>query len=287
MNEESADVKIRKNRRRIFDAETFVQFNQAQVFVGRSVIEENRSLALKNFATAAQGNRELLLSTVADVLRNRQVMVDMLSPATPEEERFKSSMANTVKIEELQKQAEFNKSMLEINQLMVDVNKLLIEINAKTKETNEGLLEHLDGLSTVNAKWLDGELEANMRASSATENEQRITSNAAAAQEVSETANSNREKITSLYQRAAENRSTILKTAIDLKGTKVGYDSETQINTFITDNVITFYKVLEDTIKLDLDKSNAYTVVMIQNGKSTQIVVNGGGDSTIKITQGD
>jgi len=26
---------------------------------------------------------------------------------------------------------------------------------------------------------------------------------------------------------------------------------------------------------------------MIQNGKSTQIIVNGGGDSTIKITQGD
>ena len=47
MNEESAEVKIKKNRRRIFDAETFVQFNQAQVFVGRSVIEENRSLALK------------------------------------------------------------------------------------------------------------------------------------------------------------------------------------------------------------------------------------------------
>jgi len=81
--------------------------------------------------------------------------------------------------------------------------------------------------------------------------------------------------------------STILKTAIDLKGTKVGYDSETQINTFLTDNVITFYKALEDTIKLELDKSNAYTIIMIQNGKSTQIIVNGGGDSTITITQGD
>src|SRR5210317_1106174 len=81
--------------------------------------------------------------------------------------------------------------------------------------------------------------------------------------------------------------STILKTDIDLKGTQVGYDSETQINTFMTDNVITFYKVLEDTIKLDLDKANAYTVVMIQNGKSTQVVVNGGGNSSITITQGD
>jgi hypothetical protein len=81
--------------------------------------------------------------------------------------------------------------------------------------------------------------------------------------------------------------STLLKSDIDLKGTKIGYDSETQINTFMTDNVITFYKALEDTIKLDLDKTNAYTVVMIQNGKSTQIVVNGGGNSSITITQGD
>ena len=78
---------------------------------------------------------------------------------------------------------------------------------------------------------------------------------------------------------------TLLKTDIDLKGTEVGYDSETQINTFLTDNIITFYKTLEDTVRLDLDKQNAYTVILIQNGKSTQIIVNGGGDSTIKITQ--
>ena len=81
--------------------------------------------------------------------------------------------------------------------------------------------------------------------------------------------------------------STILKTDIDLKGTQVGFDSNTQINTFLADNLITFYKSLEDTVRLDLDRSNAYTVIMIQNGKSTQVIVNGGGDSTIKITQGD
>ena len=84
-----------------------------------------------------------------------------------------------------------------------------------------------------------------------------------------------------------EQTETLLKTDIDLKGTQIGYDSNTQINTFMTDSVITFYKQLEDTIQLDLNKANAYTVVMIQNGKSTQILVNGGGDSTITITQGD
>ena len=210
MNEESAEVKIKKNRRRIFDAETFVQFNQGQVFVGRSVIEENRALALKSFASDAQGNRELLLKTVGDVLRNRQVMVDMLDPATPEEERFKSSMANKVKIEELGKQAEFNRSMLEINQLMVDVNKLLIEINMRTKETNEGLVEYLDDLSSLNAQWLDGELDSAMKATTSADNDNRISENTAMSTEVSEAAQKNRETITALYERATQNRQTIL-----------------------------------------------------------------------------
>jgi len=84
-----------------------------------------------------------------------------------------------------------------------------------------------------------------------------------------------------------DNTESLLRTDIDLKGTQVGFDSNTQINTFLNDNLITFYKSLEDTVRLDLDRSNAYTVIMIQNGKSTQVIVNGGGSSTIKITQGD
>ena len=79
---------------------------------------------------------------------------------------------------------------------------------------------------------------------------------------------------------------TLLQAELDLKGTSFGFDQETQVNTFTTDNVLTFLKSLEDTIRLDLDKSSAYTVILIQNGKSTQIIVNGGGSSTITIRQG-
>jgi len=79
---------------------------------------------------------------------------------------------------------------------------------------------------------------------------------------------------------------TLLQAELDLKGTSFGFDQETQINTFSTDNVLTFLKSLEDTVRLDLDKSSAYTVILIQNGKSTQIIVNGGGSSTITIRQG-
>ena len=62
---------------------------------------------------------------------------------------------------------------------------------------------------------------------------------------------------------------SLLRTSINLSGTQVGYDAETQINTFITDQYITFYRSLEHTVKLDLDKAGAYTVILIQNGKST------------------
>ena len=80
---------------------------------------------------------------------------------------------------------------------------------------------------------------------------------------------------------------TLLQADLDLKGTTLGFDPDTQINTFTTDNTITFIRALENTVRLDLDKSNAYTVILIQNGKSTQIIVNGGSSSTITIKQND
>lgn len=80
---------------------------------------------------------------------------------------------------------------------------------------------------------------------------------------------------------------TLLQADLDLKGTTLGFDQETQVNTFTTDNTITFIRALENTVRLDLDKSNAYTVILIQNGKSTQIIVNGGSSSTITIKQND
>ena len=80
---------------------------------------------------------------------------------------------------------------------------------------------------------------------------------------------------------------TLLQASLDLKGTTLGFDPDTQINTFTTDNTITFIRALENTVRVDLDKSNAYTLILIQNGKSTQIIVNGGSSSTITIKQND
>ena len=71
----------------------------------------------------------------------------------------------------------------------------------------------------------------------------------------------------------------------DIKGTELGFDGETQINTFITDGMLTVLRSVQNTVRLEIDSSGSYTVLLVQDGKSTQIVINGGSSSTIKIKQ--
>ena len=67
--------------------------------------------------------------------------------------------------------------------------------------------------------------------------------------------------------------------------TVFGYDANTQVNTFITDTVPTFFRQVEDTVRLDLDTNNSYKVLIIQDGKAITLTLNGGGDSSITIKQ--
>ena len=53
----------------------------------------------------------------------------------------------------------------------------------------------------------------------------------------------------------------------------------------ITGNVVSLRRQVSETVRVDLDGSNAYTVIFIQDGVSNVIKINGGSDSIIKITQ--
>lgn len=206
MGTESTEQRIKKNRRRIFDAESYVRFNAAQVLVGRSAIEENRALALESFTAEASGNRALLASTMDDVFRNRLMLIELLSPSGQDQERFKSSMINRTRIEAGELQAKVNSKALEVNQKMVDVNKLLVEINILVTRYNEEIFEAIEDVSSSNAQWLDGELEKAMQASTAADNDTRVTENTARVTELRERAERNREKIRDLYNEAHDNR---------------------------------------------------------------------------------
>ena len=74
---------------------------------------------------------------------------------------------------------------------------------------------------------------------------------------------------------------------INLSGTRLGQDPDTQITTLVNGDIISLRRSVNDSIRLDLDGNDAYTVILIQDGVSNLVKINGGGDSIITITQSE
>ena len=74
---------------------------------------------------------------------------------------------------------------------------------------------------------------------------------------------------------------------INLTGTKFGQDPETQIATLIAGDIISIRRKVNDSVRLDLSGSGSYTLIIIQDGVSNVVKINGGGNSVITITQGE
>jgi len=77
-----------------------------------------------------------------------------------------------------------------------------------------------------------------------------------------------------------------LATGSLVQGTKFGQDLTTQITTFTQDDTLILERAVTQATKLTLNISQGYTIILLQDGKTQQVLVNGGGDSTITITQG-
>jgi len=76
-------------------------------------------------------------------------------------------------------------------------------------------------------------------------------------------------------------------TSTQISGTLLGKDPDTQITALITGNLVSLRREVNESVRLDLNGSDAYTVILIQDGVSNIIKVNGGSDSVITITQSD
>ena len=76
-------------------------------------------------------------------------------------------------------------------------------------------------------------------------------------------------------------------TSTQITGTMLGKDPDTQITALITGNVVSLRREVSESVRLDLDGGTAYTVILIQDGISNTIKINGGSDSVITITQSD
>lgn len=73
---------------------------------------------------------------------------------------------------------------------------------------------------------------------------------------------------------------------INIVGTAIGQDKDTQITTFITGEVVTLLRNVSDYARLDLDGADSYTVILNQGGVENVIKINGGSNNIITIYQG-
>lgn len=83
-----------------------------------------------------------------------------------------------------------------------------------------------------------------------------------------------------------EDQLSQLASSVNVKGTIIGQDRETQITTIVDATTISLRRSVNDSYRLDVNSGGSYTLILIQDGISRTITINGGGESVIKIRQG-
>lgn len=71
-----------------------------------------------------------------------------------------------------------------------------------------------------------------------------------------------------------------------LEGTSIGYDSDTQISSFVTDSEVKLIREVEGKLQIQVSKDSSTAISIDQEGKVNQVRVNGGTQSNINIKQG-
>lgn len=77
-----------------------------------------------------------------------------------------------------------------------------------------------------------------------------------------------------------------LASSLNITGTKVGQDTETGIITLVQGEVIKMQRISNQAnVQLDLETDGSYTVILVQNGVSRVVKINGGSSNVITIRQ--
>ena len=74
---------------------------------------------------------------------------------------------------------------------------------------------------------------------------------------------------------------------VTLEGITAGFDSKSQIYSFVEGEMLTFFRSVDNTIDLQIAKTSAYNMTLLTGSKLINVKINGGGDGNIFITQSD
>ena len=83
----------------------------------------------------------------------------------------------------------------------------------------------------------------------------------------------------------AEQRGASVFAEFDIQGTLFGQDPTTQIITFGDAEKLTLIRSVTQSVQLDLNGETSYNIIIEQDGKAYNVILNSGGQSTIRIRQ--
>merc|ERR1711959_24973 len=178
--EESAIVtsnrkKIAQNEAKLHEVHLDVMTNKEKLYAIRSIIEENRSLILKNYASAFIGNRQMINQNTDDIFKNRTAISDALKVDGQIQENFRNSKFNEAEVAFLEHRSKLNNRVAKVNEMMSAANTKLIEINTQIMAGNEEIVKFNAAQIETNGKLLEGILAEKATPEA---NEARIAENA-------------------------------------------------------------------------------------------------------------
>ena len=92
--------------------------------------------------------------------------------------------------------------------------------------------------------------------------------------------------IDELDSKEEEDQLTNFVAGINISGTAIGQDRDTQITTLLQGSQVKMIRNVNQSAQVLLDGDQSYTVIFIQDGVSKVVKINGTGNSTITIRQG-
>ncbi|MBM4192486.1 MAG: hypothetical protein FJ196_05470 [Gammaproteobacteria bacterium] len=200
---EELQNQAQRNKRLIFDSESFVYQNVGLVSIARGRADENFSEAMRLYTLASTSNRELIMRLTDDVYRNRMQILDNLQPTTPDQTLYKVSMTNRDRSENLDHRSKVNRQLIEASDKMLEAYRLVKEAAQIFSGINDTMLEHCDDAADRNAQYFDGELLRQMQQADAATNKRRVDENDELVAGIRERAQGNRERLLARFNAAA------------------------------------------------------------------------------------
>eukprot|EP00928_Gymnodinium_smaydae_P024081 TRINITY_DN1960_c1_g4_i1.p1 TRINITY_DN1960_c1_g4~~TRINITY_DN1960_c1_g4_i1.p1 ORF type:complete len:519 (+),score=84.28 TRINITY_DN1960_c1_g4_i1:54-1610(+) len=202
-------LQILANRRKIYKLESVVLANKFEANELRALIDECRSLILKNYSAAFAGNHRMASFNTEVIFKNRSCILASMRLEGQTQEICRAWKLDESRIGFLEHRSKLNSDLVNVSAKMAAVNSLYIAAIERIREVNAELLQFNAHHDAVNRSLLCGELSIDD--ATLESNADRIESNGSRIEHIIQRAAANKDRILKVLAWVKDQRGEILK----------------------------------------------------------------------------